>query len=171
MSWLFLYFGLITDLGLNHISIWQVLPVKMKEDASKLVFDCILLYLDHPAFREMKYGIKENCRWFLYIWITKNIYIWGLFLWGCHVVRHELLWTYDMSTYSRTTWGCIVVRHYIWCLLGCLFPACFLNQNECVVNSCEWGVNCCKRGWTSNTTAPKWLHGTIAAFQLWKMMG
>ena len=46
-----------------------------------------------------------------------------------------------IGCYERTTWGCIVVRHYIWCLLDCHFSACFLNQNEYVVNSCGWGVN------------------------------
>ena len=72
----------------------------------------------------------------------------GLFLLGCHVVRHEVLWTYDMRCYSRTTWGCIVVRHDIWRCLACLSYAFFLYQNECAVNGCDCAVNVYEYLWT-----------------------
>ena len=70
---------------------------------------------------------------------------WGLFLWGCHVVRHEVLWTYDMRCYSCTTWGCIVVRHDIRYLSDSLSHACFMNQNERRVNIYEREANNCVR--------------------------
>ena len=62
---------------------------------------------------------------------------WGLFLWGCHVVRLWLLWTYDMRSYSRTTWGCIVVRHDFRQTSRAPFLVGFYSKTECAVNIYE----------------------------------